>query len=131
MPRTVREKRLDSPAARAKLKHGADCWPRGRYLDANPRGRLGMGAIASDSLDGASLLGGADHADRRVPYFTPYTREPPRYERLRAERCRAQTRMTERHYAHLAPSYVAEQIRKFAPSFGTAEDSNIVPIARG
>ncbi len=41
----------------------------------------------------------------------------------------ADTRMTERHYAHLAPSYVAEQIRKFAPSFGTEEDSNIVPIA--
>jgi integrase len=41
------------------------------------------------------------------------------------------TLMTERHYAHLAPSYVAETIRKFSPSFGTADDSNIVPIARG
>jgi integrase len=43
----------------------------------------------------------------------------------------ADTRMTERHYAHLAPSYVAETIRKFAPSFGTADESNVVPIARG
>jgi integrase len=43
----------------------------------------------------------------------------------------ASTVMTERHYAHLAPSYVAEQIRKFAPEFGTADDSNIVPIVRG
>ena len=43
----------------------------------------------------------------------------------------ADSRMTEKHYAHLAPSYVAEQIRKFAPSFGTADDSNVVPIARG
>jgi integrase len=43
----------------------------------------------------------------------------------------AGTRMTERHYSHLAPSYVAETIRKFAPDFGTADDSNIVPIARG
>jgi len=41
------------------------------------------------------------------------------------------TRMTERHYSHLAPSYVAETIRKFAPTFGTADDSNVVPIARG
>jgi integrase len=40
----------------------------------------------------------------------------------------ADTRMTERHYSHLAPSYIAETIRKFAPSFGTADDSNIVPI---
>jgi integrase len=43
----------------------------------------------------------------------------------------ADTRMTEKHYAHLAPSYVAETIRKFAPTFGTTDDSNIVPIARG
>jgi integrase len=43
----------------------------------------------------------------------------------------ADTRMTERHYAHLAPSYLAETIRKFAPSFGTADETNIVSIARG
>jgi len=43
----------------------------------------------------------------------------------------ADTRMTERHYAHFAPSYVAETIRKFAPEYGTADDSNIVPLARG
>ena len=34
----------------------------------------------------------------------------------------ADTRMTERHYAHMAPSYVAEQLRKFAPTFGLAKD---------
>jgi integrase len=41
------------------------------------------------------------------------------------------TRMTEKRYAHLEESYVAETIRKFAPDFGTTDDSNIVPIARG
>jgi integrase len=40
----------------------------------------------------------------------------------------ADTRMTEKHYAHLAPSYLAETIRKFAPSFGTAEDTTIVSL---
>jgi integrase len=40
----------------------------------------------------------------------------------------ADTRMTEKHYAHLAPSYVAETIRKFAPDFGTGDDSNIISI---
>jgi integrase len=40
----------------------------------------------------------------------------------------ADTRMTEKHYAHLASSYVAETIRKFAPTFGTADLSTIVPI---
>ncbi|MDQ6703364.1 MAG: site-specific integrase [Pseudomonadota bacterium] len=43
----------------------------------------------------------------------------------------ADTRMTERHYAHLAPSYVAETIRKFAPTFGVPDETNIVPLARG
>jgi hypothetical protein len=40
------------------------------------------------------------------------------------------TLMTEKHYAHLAPSYVAETIRKFAPDFGTADESNVVSIRK-
>jgi site-specific recombinase XerD len=43
----------------------------------------------------------------------------------------ADTRMTEKHYAHLAPSYLAETIRKFAPEFGAPDDTNVVPIGRG
>jgi hypothetical protein len=30
----------------------------------------------------------------------------------------ADTRMVERHYGHLAPSYVADAVRKSAPRFG-------------
>ena len=30
----------------------------------------------------------------------------------------ADTRMVERHYGHLAPSYVADAVRKHAPRFG-------------
>ena len=40
----------------------------------------------------------------------------------------ADTRMTERHYAHLAPSYVADTIRAALPSFGGGEKSNVVAI---
>jgi integrase len=40
----------------------------------------------------------------------------------------ADTRMTEKHYAHLAPSYVAETIRAHFPKLGIAEDRTIVPI---
>jgi integrase len=29
------------------------------------------------------------------------------------------TRMVERHYGHLAPSYLADEVRKNAPKFGT------------
>jgi integrase len=34
----------------------------------------------------------------------------------------ADTRMTEKHYAHLAPSYVADTIRTHFPTLGIAED---------
>ena len=37
------------------------------------------------------------------------------------------TRMVEKHYGHLAPSYVAEAVRKHAPVFGVAA-SNVVAI---
>ena len=35
------------------------------------------------------------------------------------------TRMCEKHYAHLAPSYVADTIRAHAPRLGIAEESNV------
>lgn len=38
------------------------------------------------------------------------------------------TRMVERHYGHLAPSYIAEAIRAGAPRFGTVEPSNVEPL---
>jgi integrase len=38
------------------------------------------------------------------------------------------TRMVERHYGHLAPSYVADAIRAGAPRFGIEEHSNVVKL---
>jgi integrase len=40
----------------------------------------------------------------------------------------ADTRMVEKHYGHLAPSYVADAIRAAAPRFGTVRNNNIRPI---
>jgi integrase len=40
------------------------------------------------------------------------------------------TRMTEKHYAHLAPSYVADTIRAQFPTLGIVDQSTIVPIRR-
>jgi hypothetical protein len=37
--------------------------------------------------------------------------------------------MVEKHYAHLAPSYVAETIRRTAPDLDVAAAS-VVPLAR-
>jgi integrase len=39
------------------------------------------------------------------------------------------TRMVEKHYGHLAPSYVADAIRAGAPRFGAPPPSNVTPIA--
>jgi integrase len=41
----------------------------------------------------------------------------------------ADTRMCERHYAHLAPSYVAEAIRRGAPRFGFRSDSKLATLS--
>jgi integrase len=40
----------------------------------------------------------------------------------------ADTRMTEKHYAHLAPSYVADVIRATMPRLGLIEPSSVVPL---
>jgi integrase len=40
----------------------------------------------------------------------------------------ADTRMTEKHYAHLAPSYVADTIRAHFPTLGITGDTNATPI---
>lgn len=42
----------------------------------------------------------------------------------------ADTRMTEKHYAHLAPSYVAQTIRANFPVLGLLGDGNIIPLPR-
>jgi hypothetical protein len=38
--------------------------------------------------------------------------------------------MTEKHYAHLAPSYVADTIRAHFPVLGIADQTTVVPIRR-
>jgi len=40
----------------------------------------------------------------------------------------ADTRMTEKHYAHLAPSYVADTIRAHFPTLGIGDDEPVVPL---
>jgi integrase len=39
------------------------------------------------------------------------------------------TRMVEKHYGHLSPSYVADTVRKAFGSLGIVEPSNVAPIA--
>jgi integrase len=41
----------------------------------------------------------------------------------------ADTRMTEKHYAHLAPNYVADTIRAHFPTLGIDDDGKVVSLA--
>jgi integrase len=41
----------------------------------------------------------------------------------------ADTRMVEKHYGHLASSYIADAIRAAAPKFDIKPDSKVVPIS--
>lgn len=38
------------------------------------------------------------------------------------------TRMVEKHYGHLAPSFIADAIRAGAPRFAIASDMAVVPL---
>jgi integrase len=40
----------------------------------------------------------------------------------------ADTRMTEKHYAHLSPSYVADTIRQNFPTLGTVQENNVTAL---
>jgi hypothetical protein len=41
----------------------------------------------------------------------------------------ADTRMVEKHYGHLAPSYVADTVRAAFGALGIVDQSNVVQIA--
>ena len=38
------------------------------------------------------------------------------------------TRMTEKHYTHFAPSYVADTVRAALPGFGIIDETNVVAL---
>jgi site-specific recombinase XerD len=40
----------------------------------------------------------------------------------------ADTRMVEKHYGHLAPSFIADAIRAGAPRYGVKDDKQVVPL---
>ena len=42
----------------------------------------------------------------------------------------ADTRMTEKHYGHLAPSYIADAIRAHAPRFGMESEGKVRAIQK-
>ena len=69
-------------------------------------------------------------------YVKAHMGEPGRYGRHAAVRRRAEPRplrytQVERHYGHLAPSYRNEQVRKYAPRFGSMPEDEGVKRMHG
>ena len=59
------------------------------------------------------------------------TKTPPSEAAMRRVRdiiLGADTRMTEKHYAHLAPSYVADTVRAALPGLGIIDGMNVIAL---
>ncbi len=83
-------------------------------------------------LDAASLRAGLDpavtfHILRHTYASTLAMRGVPMGV-IAAQLGHSDTRMTERHYAHLSPNYVAATVRAALPSLGLVERSNVTPL---
>jgi integrase len=98
-----------------------------RHADGHAWGASHQIRAMAEACRGASIAGGSFHILRHTNASHLVMSGVP-LNVVAHNLGHADTRMTEKHYAHLAPSYVAETIRKFAPDFGTAELSTVVPI---
>jgi integrase len=83
--------------------------------------------LMTEACKAASITGGSFHILRHTAASHLVMSGVP-LNVVAANLGHSDTRMTERHYSHLAPSYVAETIRKFAPDFGTTDDTNVISI---
>ena len=61
-----------------------------------------------------------DHPAGQIPSTASYFGKPPDGH--------SDTRMVEKHYGHLAPSYIAEAIRARAPRFGFKPDPKLATL---
>ena len=64
----------------------------------------------------------------RPSWYTAHLRGVP-LAVIAAQLGHADTRMVEKHYGHLAPSYIADTVRQAFGSLGIVESTNVAPIA--
>ena len=94
-----------------------------------------MGQVASVAADGGSLQTShikpavSFHVLRHTHGSTLAMRGVP-FGVIAEQLGHADTRMTEKHYAHFAPSYVADTIRLNFPVLGIAGETNIHHLKR-
>lgn len=84
----------------------------------------------ADASDRAKIVPAATFHILRHTYASALARKGVPMGVIAAQLGHADTRMTEKHYAHLAPSYVANTVRAALPSLGIVERSNVAALAR-
>ena len=95
-----------------------------------------MAQLVSIASDARSLQARKNQAGSFIPRATPYARFDACLMKgvpmavIAEQLGHADTRMTEKHYAHLAPSYVAETIRAHFPTLGITGESSVMPMRR-
>ena len=112
--------RVAGKTGSARLFPRGDGKPWGKSEQQRPLGA----ACAASRLDPPISFHGLRHtyASRLVMRGVPLAV-------IAAQLGHADTRMVEKHYGHLAPSYVADTVRAAFGSLGIVPPSNVVPLA--
>ena len=98
--------------------------------DGAPWGRSHQHRRLRDACSMARIEPAASFHVLRHTYATMLLRGGAPLPVIAANLGHADTRMTERHYAHLMPSYVADTIRASMPKLGIVGVGNITPLRR-
>ena len=93
-----------------------------------------MENVAPTPSDGGSGQARQDQTINIVPRVAPHVGFACRHERHATagggeKFGHSDTRMVERHYGHLAPSYIADAIRAGAPRFGFKANQKVASLA--
>jgi integrase len=117
MARTIRNPKIDTRTARLFLRSNGRSWAKSEQQ------RPLAAACTKAKIEPSINFHGLRHtyasrlAMRGVPLAV-----------IAAQLGHADTRMVEKHYGHLAPSYVADTVRAAFGTLGIVEPSNLVPL---
>ncbi len=97
--------------------------------DAQPWGKSQQHRRLREACEQAGISPPASFHILRHTYATMLLRGGAPLAVIASNLGHSDTRMTERHYAHLAPGHVADAVRAAMPRLGIVEPTNVVQIA--
>lgn len=97
--------------------------------DGNPWGRTHQQRPLREACDRAKILPPASFHTLRHTYASRLVMRGAPLFVVATQLGHSDTRMVEKHYGHLAPSYVAETIRTAFGNLGIADQGNVVSLA--